>query len=263
MQKNDLIQDINEVDCILKDNDGLIKYLEKLEIYVKISDNENIRVNKDNILNFNKNQMYYLTRKKELEIKLAKVKKELQKIESEIDNRHMLFNFKTVLDEVDDMMKSVNINENQIDRIITQLTKRRNELNNRLRAILGNNNKYITSIFQTIQKYSIELGIDKYIKDDYDFVLTNQLKGKSGKILTQMSFIFKIAYVIEIKKKYNLVLPLIIDSPRTNELTDKASTEMIKILERDFCDHQIILASVYKFDEINKTVIEMKDNLFY
>lgn len=49
----------------------------------------------------------------------------------------------------------------------------------------------------------------------------------------------------------------------TNELTDKASTEMIKILERDFCDHQIILASVYKFDEINKTVIEMKDNLFY
>ena len=263
MQKNDLIQDINEVDCILKDNDGLIKYLEKLEIYVKISDNENIRVNKDNILNFNKNQMYYLTRKKELEIKLAKVKKELQKIESEIDNRHMLFNFKTVLDEVDDMMKSVNINENQIDRIITQLTKRRNELNNRLRAILGDNNKYITSIFKTIQKYSIELGIEKYIKDDYNFVLTNQLKGKSGKILTQMSFIFKIAYVIEIKKKYNLVLPLIIDSPRTNELTDKASTEMIKILERDFCDHQIILASVYKFDEIKRTVIEMKDNLFY
>lgn len=50
---------------------------------------------------------------------------------------------------------------------------------------------------------------------------------------------------------------------RTNELTDKASTEMIKILERDFYDHQIILASVYKFDEIKRTVIEMKDNLFY
>ena len=46
MQKNDLIQDINEIDGILKDNDRLIKYLEKLEIYVKISDNENIRVNK-------------------------------------------------------------------------------------------------------------------------------------------------------------------------------------------------------------------------
>ena len=28
--------------------------------------------------------------------------------------------------------------------------------------------------------------------------------------------------------------------------------------EREFYDHQIILASVYKFDEIKRTVIEMK-----
>lgn len=38
---------------------------------------------------------------------------------------------------------------------------------------------------------------------------------------------------------------------------------MIKILERDFYDYRIILASVYKFDEIKGTAIEMKDNLFY
>ena len=30
---------------------------------------------------------------------------------------------------------------------------------------------------------------------------------------------------------------------------------MIKVLERDFYDHQIILASVYKFDEIEITVV--------
>lgn len=30
---------------------------------------------------------------------------------------------------------------------------------------------------------------------------------------------------------------------------------MIKVLERDFYDHQIILASVYKFDEIKITVV--------
>ena len=63
--------------------------------------------------------------------------------------------------------------------------------------------------------------------------------------------------------KYGLILPLIIDSPRTNELTDEASTAMLKILERDFSDHQIIIASVYEFEKINKKVIEMKKNLFY
>ena len=66
-----------------------------------------------------------------------------------------------------------------------------------------------------------------------------------------MSFSFKMAYLLEIKNKYGLILPIIIDSPRTNELTDDASVAMIKILERDFKDYQVILASVYDFKEIN------------
>ena len=94
------------------------------------------------------------------------------------------------------------------------------------------------------------------------FVLTNKLKGKTGRILTHMSFTFKMAYLQEIKNKYNLTLPIIIDSPKTNELTDDASIAMIKILERDFKEHQIIFASVYKFEEVQKEIIEMKENLF-
>lgn len=261
-KKNELMQDINEINKILQDNRKLIEYLEKLDIYVKISEEENIKVSKNNILNFNDNQIYYETRKKELEIKLAKTKNELHKIEDELDNRHTLINIKTVLEEVDDMMQNVDVDENQVDKIIEQLTSRKNKLVKNIHAILASNNRYLSSIFQTVKKYAIELGIQEYIKDDYNFVLTNQLKGKSGKILTQMSFIFKIAYVLEIKKKYNLILPLIIDSPRTNELTDEASTAMLKILERDFSEHQVIFASVYPFEKINTTVIEMKDNLF-
>lgn len=261
-KKQELIHEVEEINTILKDNKKLIQYLEKLDIYVKISENENVKVSKDNILNYNENQIYYETRRKELEIKLTKVKKELNKIEDEIESRNTLFNVKTVLEEVDDMMKNVNVNENQVDKIIDQLIKRQKSLNKSLRAILANNNNYLSSIFQSIRKYATELGIGEYIKDDYNFVLTNQLKGKSGKILTQMSFIFKIAYVLEIKKKYNIKLPLIIDSPRTNELTDEASTAMLKILERDFGDHQIIFASVYPFEEIKTTKIEMKNNLF-
>lgn len=261
-KKNELTQDINEINKILQDNRKLIEYLEKLDIYVKISEEDNIKVSKNNILNFNDNQIYYKTRKKELEIKLAKTKNELHKIEDELDNRHTLFNIKTVLEEVDDMIQNVDVDENQVDKIIEQLNSRKNNLVKNIHAILASNNCYMSSIFQTVKKYAIELGIQEYIKDDYNFILTNQLKGKSGKILTQMSFIFKIAYVLEIKKKYNLVLPLIIDSPRTNELTDEASTAMLKILERDFCEHQVIFASVYPFEKIKTTVIEMKDNLF-
>lgn len=263
MKAIEIKKDIKDVSVILLDNKKIVQYLEKLDIYVRTSDENSIKLSKDNILNYNENQIFYETRKKELEITLAKVNGEINKIENEINNRNLLFSVKTVADEVDEMLKNVNINEKQIDKIIGQLTRRKQKLVEDLHAVLSDNNKYLVSIYETIEKYAKELDFDKYIKDNQNFVLTNQLKGKTGRILTQMAFTFKIAYVLEIKRKYGLILPLIIDSPRTNELTDDNSTAMLKILERDFSEHQVILASVYKFEKINKKVIEMKENLFY
>lgn len=263
LEEKEIKKDIIEINEIIDDNKKLIKYLEKLDIYIVISENKSIKVTEKNIENNSENNMYYNARKKELELKLAKVKKELSKIETEINSRNLLFNVKTVADEVNDMLENINIDERQVDKILDQLNKRKESLTRQLHGIIKNNNKYLESIFETIRDYSKELGIEKYIKDDYEFVLTNKLKGKSGKILTQTSFIFKIAYLKEIRRKYNIVLPIIIDSPRTNELTDEASTAMMKILERDYKEHQIIFASVYKFEKINKHIIEMKDNLFY
>ena len=263
MREVEIKNDIKDVSGILKDNKKLIDYLEKLDIYVKISDDSSIKLSKENILNYNENQIFYETRKKELEINLAKVKDEINKIEDELDDRNILFSVKTVADEVDDMLKEVNINESQMDKIIGQLTRRKQKLMNELHEILSENNKYLNAIYNTIKKYAKELNFDEYIGDSPKFVLTNKLKGKTGRILTHMAFSFKMAYLLEIKNKYGLILPIIIDSPRTNELTDDASVAMIKILERDFKDHQVILASVYDFKEINKKIIEMKENLFY
>ena len=263
LKELEIKKEIKDIINILKDNKKLIEYLEKLDIYIKVNENDSIKICRNNIINYSENQIFYETRKRELEINLAKVKDEIGKIDNEIDDRNILFNVKTVADEVDDMLKTVNINEKQIDKIIGQLTRRKQKLVEQLQDILSDNNKYLGAIYETIKKYSKELDIEEYINDNQKFVLTNQLKGKTGRILTQMSFTFKIAYVMEIKKKYGLILPLIIDSPRTNELTDEASTAMLKILERDFSDHQIIIASVYEFEKINKKVIEMKKNLFY
>lgn len=263
MREAEIKKDIKDISGILNDNRKLVDYLEKLDIYVKISNKDSIKVSKNNILNYNENQIFYETKKKELEISLAKTRDEINKIENELDDRNILFNVKTVADEVNEMLKDVNINERQIDKIIGQLTRKKQKLMNELHTVLSENNIYLTSIYNTIKKYAKELKFDEYIGDSPKFVLTNKLKGKTGRILTHMSFIFKMAYLMEMKNKYGLILPIIIDSPKTNELTDEASIAMIKILERDFKEHQVILASVYEFEKINKKVIEMKDNLFY
>ncbi len=263
IREAEIKNDIKDVSGILNDNKKLVDYLEKLDIYVKISNDNSVKLSKDNILNYNENQIFYETRKKELEINLGKIKNEINKIEDELNDRNILFNVKTVAEEVDEMLKDVNINEKQMDKIIGQLTRRKQKLMNELHNILSENNMYLNSIYNTIKKYAKELKFDEYIGDSSKFVLTNKLKGKTGRILTHMSFSFKIAYLLEIKNRYGLNLPIIIDSPRTNELTSNASIAMIKILERDFKEYQVIFASVYDFSEIDKKVIEMKENLFY
>ena len=147
MREVEIKNDIKDVSGILKDNKKLIDYLEKLDIYVKISDDSSIKLSKENILNYNENQIFYETRKKELEINLAKVKDEINRIEDELDDRNILFNVKTVADEVDDMLKDVNINESQMDKIIGQLTRRKQKLMNELHEILSENNKYLNEIY--------------------------------------------------------------------------------------------------------------------
>lgn len=263
IREAEIKDDIKDVSGILRNNKKLVDYLEKLDIYIKISNDNSVKLSKENILNYNENQIFYETRKKELEINLGKIKSEINRIENELNSRNILFNVKTVAEEVDEMLKDVNINEKQIDKIIGQLTRRKQKLMNELHDILSENNVYLNSIYNTIKKYAKELKFDEYIGDSPKFVLTNKLKGKTGRILTHMAFSFKIAYLLEIKNRYGLILPIIIDSPRTNELTNNASIAMIKILERDFKEHQVIFASVYDFYEIDKKIIEMKENLFY
>ena len=49
------------------------------------------------------------------------------------------------------------------------------------------------------------------------------------------------AYIKSIDSKYGIKLPIIIDSPKTNELPEVSNDDMMKILKRDFSEHKIIL----------------------
>ena len=75
--------------------------------------------------------------------------------------------------------------------------------------------------------------------------------------MAQMCYIFKLSYIKAIEKNFNVVLPIIIDSPRTSELSEESSDAMMNILKRDFANNQIIIASIYEYclPNINKISI--------
>ena len=93
------------------------------------------------------------------------------------------------------------------------------------------------------------------------YVLTNKLKGLSGRVLAQLCYIFKLSYIKEIEKTFSIRLPIIIDSPRTNELSEESTNNMLNILKRDFSKHQIITASIYKNSIINFEILDLNDGL--
>ena len=84
----------------------------------------------------------------------------------------------------------------------------------------------------------------------------------SGAILHKLVFAFKLAYIRVITDKIGVSLPIILDSPSGREVKQSTVELMLNVLQRDFSDHQVIIASIVNFDFKNKNVIEFKERMF-
>ena len=75
-------------------------------------------------------------------------------------------------------------------------------------------------------------------------------------------FSFKLAYIKLIKEKTGIVLPIVLDSPTGREVEHNTVEVMLKIIQRDYPEHQLIVASIHDYDLKEKELIEFKDRLF-
>lgn len=252
-------KEISEVDEIIRDNKQFIEYIENMKIIVKGNNGEKIELKKENILNYPENEMYLKYKKSLLNHQLFKYKAEYNKVMKKIEEKNTLFDMKTVLENMEDNIKNINLDKNIVENVLNNLTNQKKKINNKIKNYLSTNNNYLNYFYDIIDKYAIELEIKQYINKDHSIVLTKKLKGYSGKILAQLAFVFKLAYLKTIEEKFKIKLPFIIDSQRTSEMKEDAAIDMMNILQRDFQGYQIIVASVYdSFGDIkmNKIILE-------
>lgn len=252
-------KEISEIDDIIKDNKQFIEYIENMRIIVKGNNGEKIELRKENILNYPENEMYLKYKKSLLNHQLFKYKSEYNKVIKKIEEKNTLFDMKTILENMEDNIKNMNLDKNIVENVLNNLTNQKKKINKKIKSYLSTNNNYLNYFYDIIDKYAIELEIKQYINKDHSIVLTKKLKGYSGKILAQLAFVFKLAYLKTIEEKFGIKLPFIIDSPRTSEMKEDAAMDMMNILQRDFNGYQIIVASVYdNFGDIkmNKIILE-------
>lgn len=252
---------IKEVQEIINNNKQFADMIENYGLIVNHNGEEFILTKKD-LGDLTLNQDLLKTRTNMLKVEEEKLMQKYKALMRTINEKNTLFSMDDLVENMENMIDQIGIDVSQIDKIIRQMSNKRNNVNKNIKEKLSFNNNQLITFYDSIEKYAKELGIIQFISDKSPkFVLTSKLKGFSGRVLAQMSYVFKLSYIKIIEEKFGLVLPIIIDSPRTNELSEDSTNDMMKILDRDFKNHQVIMASIYKIESIDFDLLNLDEGL--
>lgn len=249
VRKQELKAKINDLENSRKENKQFIDYVEKMDLIVKDKKTGiEIPVKADTIIHFDDNQKYINARVSLLRREQSGVEKDIRELLLEIQKSDNLFSLQSEIDKVDSVISQVNIPYEQLNQTLNSLKRKRKHLMNEIKEKLSVSNEVLNNLHLTIMNYATKLGVDQYINQSKNYIFTSDLKSLSGAVLHKIVFSFKMAYIIELQKYLGYKLPIVLDSPSGRELDQQNVEETFDILYDDFQHNQIIIASIYKYD---------------
>ncbi|MEG0698809.1 MAG: hypothetical protein RR435_02565 [Erysipelotrichaceae bacterium] len=253
--------ELKRVNAVIAENNSFKNFIEKMKIAVKGFDGNPIPVNRDTIIGFDFSVEFLLAKRKMISSKISTLKSKAEKYERKQTEQLQLVKTETLIESFDRNISKIQVDQMAVSIVISSLEKEKNKLKKRITLLTKQNNDVVTRLHNSIMKYAKELDFEQYIIPSSDYIFTDDLKSLSGTILHKIVFSFKLAYIVEVQKKLNITLPIILDSPSGREITKENIKSMIDILNRDFSDNQIIIASIFQYDIDNINVIEIEDRL--
>lgn len=262
IKKDKLKKELKEINDIIKNNATFKSYINSYKLRVKNKDDIVIPVNEKTIIGYEDNNSFLIHKKNIISNRLSSISSEIDKLKKELFNEKLSLDAETLLMQFDRNISNIDINQIDVKKAIEFLSDEISKIREEILLKTQENQEIIRNLYGIIFNYSKELGLINYINQQSNFIFTSDLKSLSGAILHKMVFTFKIAYIKIIKEKTGLILPIILDSPNGRETIKENVKEMIKILVRDYSEHQIIIASIfndYDIEYLNK--IEIKEAL--
>ncbi|RDY30792.1 hypothetical protein [Lachnotalea glycerini] len=255
-------KELKRIDDVIKKNDSFRKYVESMKIRVRSSSGEEIPVTKDTIVDMDEYEDLLAAKRRLIASELSSLSKKIDKIKLELPIQDDQFSFgksESILKEFDKNIVKFNIDITTINNIISKLEKEHSLVVAGITEATRHNNAIVDEMFKVIIKYTdeLELGLNEKV----NYLFTSNLKELSGAVLHKMVFAYRLACIIEIQKKLNIKLPIILDSPSGKEVDRQNVNAMMNILKRDFSENQVILASIYSYDFDDINLIEIKDKL--
>lgn len=253
--------ELRRVNSVIYENNSFKNFIEKMKLTVQSSDGEIIPVNQDTIIGLDFSVEFLLAKRKMLSSKISSLKRKVEKFEHRQVEQMQLLKTETLLEGFDRNILRMEVNQLSVSRVISNLEKERSRLKKEITFLTKYNNDVISRIHNTIIEYAKELEFEQFIDIASDYIFTDDLKSLSGTILHKIVFSFKLAYIKEVQRKIETKLPIILDSPSGREITKENVKAMIDILNRDYADNQIIIASIFQYDIDNINIIEIEDRL--
>lgn len=263
IERDAIKKEIKRLDVNIKNNKKTIELIDDMKLIIRLDNGEDICVTKDMIVGASDSIDFLQEKKKMIIPKLEQILKEIESLELEIkEEEQQLFLFPTesLADVFDQKMISVDINPVDVEKVIRDLEKERKLLGEQISKITNDSNDVTKSMIKNVQKYMEELGDTEAEKMTWKYLFTNNLKELSGAVLHKTVFSFRLAYIIEIEKVLGIKLPILLDSPKGKEVDDFNIAKMMSILQRDFSDNQIIIASIYHYVQ-DEHIITLKEQL--
>lgn len=250
VERESIKKEIKRLDENIKSNKKAIELINDMKLVIKLDSGEEICVTRDMVVGASDSIDLLRAKKKLLIPRLERIIKEIEALELEIKDEEQqlsLFPTESLADVFDRKMSEVDISPVDVKRVISDLEKERKALKDQISQFTNNSNDVTQSMIKTVQKYMGELGDTDAEKMTWRYLFTSNLKELTGAVLHKTVFSFRLAYIIEIEKALGIKLPILLDSPKGKEIDDINIGKMMQILQRDFPDNQIIIASIYHY----------------
>ena len=252
-----LRKELKQITDTIADNTSIRKFVEKMSLWVKAPDGTKIPVNEDTIIGLDDNNDFLISRKHLLTSQIAKLEQKIENLRSMIYYQSQQPTTETLIESFDKNLSQIAIDAKAVTSILNELIERQTEVRRQLTELAKNNNDILEQMYSDILSYGVELGLTQYMSSGIGFVFTRNLKELTGATLMKMVFAFKMSYIRAVDRVLNIKLPLILDSPSGKELDQYNIQKLMDIINRDFSENQVIIASIYHYKIDNLTTIEM------
>lgn len=252
-----LRKELKQITDTIADNTSIRKFIEKMSLWVKAPDGTKIPVNEDTIIGLDDNNDFLISRKHLLTSQIAKLEQKIENLRSMIYYQSQQPTTETLIKSFDKNLSQIAIDAKAVTSILNELIERQTEVRRQLTELAKNNNDILEQMYSDILSYGVELGLTQYMSSGIGFVFTRNLKELTGATLMKMVFAFKMSYIRAVDRVLNIKLPLILDSPSGKELDQYNIQKLMDIINRDFSENQVIIASIYHYKIDNLTTIEM------